>query len=265
MYYKEQKTTPELASKLLATQIINRPIRTLRLNQLICEIQNGGLKTCPDPICIGVGGDLRNGQHRLTAILVTGKAQTLWFAYDVPEDAVIDRGLERSLEDSLYMRGMISKDFDKRVYASLAKRYLIVSDGKKVRSDSEYAEFITKYGSLMDKAIRLSQKGKHNPIAKKAGFQTAILAALIRGIDENELEKFCYVVNTGFAEGVGQSSAVILRQFIQDNPVTGEVAINRLVVWTETALRDFLDRRPRRNRYKNTEHFFISRGGDNED
>ncbi len=68
--------TPEMAARWLADNPHNRQIRKKRVDELCEKIRSGKWKLSP-PIEVFDTGRLWNGQHRLTAIVQTGRAVEL--------------------------------------------------------------------------------------------------------------------------------------------------------------------------------------------
>ena len=65
--------TPEMAARWLADNPHNRPIRKERVDELCEKIRSGKWKLNP-PIEVFDTGRLWNGQHRLSAIVKTGRS-----------------------------------------------------------------------------------------------------------------------------------------------------------------------------------------------
>jgi len=99
--------TPEKARVMLAANTGNRPFRPKRLRTLIDEVNSGQWKVNGDAIRFSSDGELIDGQHRLTAIIQTGKSiQTLVIRGLEPEAKYsIDLQAARTGGDMLAMNG----------------------------------------------------------------------------------------------------------------------------------------------------------------
>lgn len=97
------KITPELATEWLADRWgEQRSIRLAHVNRLASDMEAGRFKTSPDAI-LRIKNKLANGQHRLTAVVQSGKAQTFLVLQSNDEELykVIDAGLRRTVSDGL--------------------------------------------------------------------------------------------------------------------------------------------------------------------
>lgn len=65
--------TPELAEGLLAMNTENRRLRPSHVAYLARAIERGEWQMPPDAIMVSDSGKLLNGQHRLTAVVRSGK------------------------------------------------------------------------------------------------------------------------------------------------------------------------------------------------
>jgi hypothetical protein len=83
--------TPRHAATLLINNTHNRPIRKPFLRQLVKAMKEGDFRFVGDPVRISVDGTILDGQHRLTAIVLS----------DVPQTLMLLTGLAN--EDQLYM------------------------------------------------------------------------------------------------------------------------------------------------------------------
>lgn len=256
MYFKRETISPDRARELLARNIRNRRLNSKRVKMYSDDIKNGNWTESPFPICIDSEGNLIDGQHRLTAVVESGIPTIMTVAYNVPQDAVIDKGLERSTGDALYMRGLINKNMSSGRAVAIVNRYMAIN-GKEIISDTEKATFINTNEDKIEKAISISKTGTHQAICDKASIQTAILGALQHGVSESELRRFATVVNTGFMEQPSESAAIILRNYIFQTPISGATASNEVCAVTQMAIKDFISKTPRRSKYRKKLHIYI--------
>ena len=95
--------TPELARQMLATSSGNRPMRQWFVNLLASAQKRGEWRITNQGIGFDVHGHLRDGHHRLTAIVQSGVTIRTVVVFDMPESAfeVIDTGMTRSCADRM--------------------------------------------------------------------------------------------------------------------------------------------------------------------
>lgn len=98
-----KKITPELATEWLADRWgEQRTVRTAHVARLASDMEAGRFKISPDAI-LRIKNKLANGQHRLEAVVRTGKPQNFLVMESNDEELykVIDAGLRRTAADGL--------------------------------------------------------------------------------------------------------------------------------------------------------------------
>jgi len=94
---------PELASEWLANRLEEqRTVRKTHVSRLASEMLAGRFKLGPDAI-LRIRGKLANGQHRLEAVVSSGKAQQFIVLDSSDEQLykILDSGIKRTVADSL--------------------------------------------------------------------------------------------------------------------------------------------------------------------
>jgi len=102
------EVTPAQAQKWLEGNVDNRTLREARVLQHSQVLQRGEWELTGDAIVFDEDGTLLNGQHRLSAVVVTGIPARFIVLRGVPSKAqeVFDSGLARTLGDQLQRRGV---------------------------------------------------------------------------------------------------------------------------------------------------------------
>jgi len=97
------RVTPQLAAEWLAKNTENRPIKRFLVDDLCSAILNGRFLLTHQPIAFAPDGRLLDGQHRLTAVVESGKTVPMLVAYNADPSTfyVIDAGTKRSIADGL--------------------------------------------------------------------------------------------------------------------------------------------------------------------
>lgn len=93
--------TPQMAAQYLAHNDKNRTLRAAKVDEYIGIIQRGEWQVTHQGIGIAKNGRLIDGQHRLHAIVKTGKAVSMFVTTGLDENAfrAIDIGAKRSPSD----------------------------------------------------------------------------------------------------------------------------------------------------------------------
>ena len=99
--------TPEEAAALLKRNRRNRPLSDKTVRRYAQVMEDGEWRLTTDAIGIDVNGDLTNAQHRLNAVVVSGRAQQFVVVEGLSTDAfeATDVGKRRSASDTLSLLG----------------------------------------------------------------------------------------------------------------------------------------------------------------
>lgn len=98
--------TPEMAKQWLKDRHQNRVISDQSVFALAYAIRSDKFHVTPHGIVFGLDKKLRDGQHRLSAIVAADKAVKMYVTYDVPDDvvAVLDQNRPRTVADAERIR-----------------------------------------------------------------------------------------------------------------------------------------------------------------
>ncbi len=139
------KITPKVAGAILGNRNMqNRSIERRRVQRYISDIVTGQWKVTGDTIKFNRQGSLIDGQHRLQAVMESGKDANFTVAFGVDDDAVIaiDEGKPRTNLDVARIIGMegVSK------YAMSIAAYTLEHAGvKHKRTRSDIIEFFQRH------------------------------------------------------------------------------------------------------------------------
>ncbi len=99
--------TPAYAEELLKKNSANRKLKDDRVNFYYQQMKTGLWKENGEPIIIDTKGVVKDGQHRLYAVIKAKYSYTCPIIYDVSTDVMdtIDTGSNRSLSDVLSLNG----------------------------------------------------------------------------------------------------------------------------------------------------------------
>lgn len=107
MNIKSVFITPEVARKMLESNTANRPLSKSVVSALAGAMKRGEWKENGDTIRVGEKGVLLDGQHRLSAIVLSGISQKYIVVSDLEPETfkTIDQGRKRSASDMLAIGG----------------------------------------------------------------------------------------------------------------------------------------------------------------
>jgi hypothetical protein len=103
------RVTPDIAVEYLTRLGPDRVRDQTWTDQLTTAMLRGRYSLMWDAIAFDTNGRLRNGQHRLAAIVASGTSQLMIVLWDIPADALLettgDQGRKRTFKQILEMRG----------------------------------------------------------------------------------------------------------------------------------------------------------------
>lgn len=251
--------SPEIARKWLFNNKVNRNICQSRVEAYAYDMKENKWQLNGEAIKIGLDGSLKDGQHRLSAVIKANKSIPMLVIYGLTEDITIqDRGRNRSVTDSLLLEGMNGKIANNRNVA-IAKLHFSMKSNKYI-SDYQIKEFIIEHQDTLLKVSRMthqggSPKGLRIPIAS-ACIGLALMTALEVGYPEDELKRWCEVVKTGIQENANEQAAIIFRNDLIANNVSTHTSTARkkAVYQTEKSISDFHDKYKRKVSYINIDN-----------
>jgi hypothetical protein len=204
----------------------NRNMRDGVAERYASDMQNGRWTNCPEPISFYEDGELADGQHRLWAIIESGRTISFPIATGLtrPDGLNINRGLGRSLIDNAAISGL-RDDLTHSIIATCRgidydpKQAKTTRSGRSL-SDSETLILVDKHGDAARFAITNGPKSKY---LNNAVVRSAIARAYYVEEDKAKLARFCEVMKTGFFEGDKETAAIAIRNYmLQKGPIASQ-------------------------------------------
>lgn len=201
--------TPELAEKWLKNNFNNRRPSKKAINKYAQDMLNDKWEgENGETVSFFQSKKLKNGQHRLAAIVESKKAEWTLVVRGIPDEYTIcDRGRGRTINDRMVFEGY-SADVRSNTVTGAVRFLLGVYRQAEVASDDQILDFIDKHESEIAMAYSACSKNSESPKCKKAPVVAAALIASCCGINDDVIERFCYVANTGYSKGPAESAAI---------------------------------------------------------
>lgn len=136
--YKAVLVTPELAAEWLKKNTINQRDYKSRIANSYANLMIRGefSQSSPIPISFDENGNLFDGQHRLNAVIISGKSIWMMIAENVPSEnfKYVDKGSKRSSGDIFKISGIENS----KLCSAIIQKYLFIAKlpGKKVAGTS---------------------------------------------------------------------------------------------------------------------------------
>lgn len=259
MIGREELITPEIARIYLKKSAGNRPLSRAKVEQYKADIASGNWQLTSDGIAFTKSGILKNGHHRLTAIIETGVPATMWVVYDVPDETTAyDIGKSRPMSQYLRFNENLPTSLSSNSISAIVKLHHVYSTGVTAAARmpmAETAKFIRTYAEALVVSDRICcMVSSKRSLIHRASVGYSLFCALQCGIPESELYQFASVVSSGLYEDIGQSAAVMVRNYllvgsrstIRHGDAQSRVREIRVV---QAGLADFISKRPRKRSY----------------
>lgn len=249
--------SPDLAAEWLKRNPKNRRMRDTRVRKFARDMANGDWMETHQAIAFNCDGTLRDGQHRLAAIVESQTPQTFWVAENLGEQAVlhIDTHAPRSDADAFAIAG---RPVTKRTVA-VAKQ---VWTGPRSLGGNRFILTRVELLNFIDKHAEALAFVEHLPTARGV-CNAAILGAIARAyyhVNREVLERFARVLIKGPQEDHQPRDVTALR--LRDVAITvaggasGGAVKAELYRKTQTAIAAFAEGRALSKLYGTTADLF---------
>lgn len=241
--------SPALAEQLLATSAGNRSIKHKRVQMYANDMKNGKWRLNGEPIVLDEKEKLRNGHHRLQAVVNANVVVKMVFVIGVDDESatVADLGANRSYTDILKLGGVSTNACAKNIVAMIRTHYREQFSRDNV-SVSEVKEFIDRNEALIGKTYYL-QASNGSRYVGKAPILYGIFCALACGVPERILSNMLFTVCNGLYDTPDEVSAIKLRDYINTHKVNTVEDRTQLLYATEKAISDYVAKQPRLKAY----------------
>lgn len=211
------QVTPDMAIQWLEKHNTNnRKVSDKHVQRLARDMVEGKWVLTHNGIAFGPDGTLLDGQHRLWAIIESGRTVEMYVWRDMDPQAMmaIDSGKGRSLTDILNIAG---DNGDVSHYAMAALRAMLGGFGNPATlSPAEASDALRRHRDAITFATT------NLPIVTSArGVNTAITRAVVArayySTDRAMLKDFCRKLTTGIVTSGDEGVIVLLRQHLQEN------------------------------------------------
>lgn len=210
-----EKITPDRAKTLLETTDRNRRLSEGTVVAYSNDMLAGNWQEdVSSPIAIDSDGILRDGQHRMAAIVKSGIPIKMWVCRNVNPDGLYDVGRARTVSDQM----KISCNDLEKVYMSTAAQavirfFVLKEKWQRKVTFSEVRDFIYDNHDIFTPFFDgISQQtfAKTGIAIVKIGMFTAYCA----GVDMNSLQHFYSVLGTGMSESAEDFPIIAYRNYL---------------------------------------------------
>lgn len=213
--------SPEMAANLLETNNENRKISRVTVQAYAQDIADGNWdETVGVAISIDENGVLRDGQHRLTAIVQADIGIWTWVCRNVSSDGIYDNNRKRSNADQIsIMRSDFENVYKTTRYISVARAIICnIYEGQQRRpvSPKEIIDFTEEHKEDLDGFfLNISQ----STVAKisLAVVHLALFMAYMEGVDIEDIINFYDVLCSGMSTKPEEFPIIAYRNYLKDS------------------------------------------------
>lgn len=216
--------TPEIAANLLETNTENRKISQGTVKAYVQDILAGNWdESVGVAISIDENGILRDGQHRLTAIVQAGVGIHTWVCRNVSSDGIYDNNRKRSNVDQIsIMRSDFENVYKTTRYISIAR--LIIchktdAGSRRTVTPKEIIDFTEKHKSDLD-GFFLNIPQNSIPKISIAVVHLSMFMAYMDNVDMNDIMDFYDVLCSGMSTKPEEFPIIAYRNYLKDNTIT---------------------------------------------
>ena len=217
MKMRTEKVTPELAAHYLKRNVDNyRKISKAKANLYAEEMKAGKWQLNGEAIVFDSTGRLKNGQHRLAAILIAKVPVDMTIIEGVDDDVTIyDNGMARSTKQMAQASGC-----GDITSTEAATGTLIVGNYNNKVPKGKVLDWLKGHYAEINRAYRVCGANNSRNLSKRAGCVLATYMILhVENMKVYDMEVFFKIFNTGNVigtDGYEPSSALVARRMFEE-------------------------------------------------
>lgn len=190
----------------------NRNLSDRYVEYLTKEIEAGRWKLTHQGIAFSPNRVLLDGQHRLWAVVLSGRTVPMRVFFNVPPEAMdtIDTGRMRSNDQIISLGGEMGQIT--RAELATLRAMTQVIEGHRRLSPGEERELLGHHLDAVRFAMRCLPKSSYRGVAN--GITRAVLARAWYSSDRGRLRHFADVLQTGIPQGENDQPILMLIQFL---------------------------------------------------
>lgn len=213
--------TPEIAANLLETTDVNRKISKGTVEAYASDMISGNWdESVGVAISIDINGVLRDGQHRLTALVQSGKSIYMWVCRNVAPDGIYDNNRKRSNSDQIsIMRADFDSVYKTTRYIAIARVLITANEGNDRRkvTPREVINFTEEHKEILDEFF-LNIPQATVPKISLAVVHLALFMAYCDGISMDDIMNFYDVLCSGMSTKPEEFPVIAYRNYLKDTP-----------------------------------------------
>ena len=265
MRFEEFLVTPEIAQFYLDKNESNRNISKATVDAYARDMLAGAwVETGQNNICISKNGMLKDGQHRLAAVIKAGIPVRMIFAFDVEDNVTVyDRGRNRSTRDELKVQypDIWAGIYDTSVIGAVSL-YINLKrpeGGFSKVTTTDILQVIRGKEDWINSVYRAISSGDHNKFVntRKSAFILAALIANKNGVGIHTINRFARIMKSGMYDSHTETAAIVMRNDVISKKIVSQHMSDqkKSLMAMERALYDFHNGVSRGKSYSNIKDY----------
>ena len=214
MTMEYEKITPNKAQAYLDTTQNNRRLNPGTVKAYANDMISGNWdEKVSTAIAFDKNGILRDGQHRMAAIIQANRPIAMWVCRGVDDDGIYDVGRTRTSADQM----IISCPDLETVYKSSAAlsviRFFIYKNNFRKITFPELRDFIYQHHDILNPFFESISQTTY-PKVGIAVVRVAMLTAYCAGVSLEDLQRFYTVLGTGMSESARDFPVIAYRNYL---------------------------------------------------
>ena len=218
MKFDFERITPDKAKEMLTHNTVNRHLNKGTIVAYAEDMKNGrwdsNTTAC---IAISKSGDLKDGQHRLNAIILAGKPVSMWVCRGVGENVIFDCGRNRSLADYMKINhpDIENRYTNNQVLAMI--RALVIAKRNNLQqkvTQHECEDFLFEHKKDFDEFLDAVPLKRGTSKVAVTVVWLSMFMAYKSGVALRDLEHFSNVLLSGMGEGSKDFPIIAYRNYL---------------------------------------------------
>lgn len=234
--------SPEYAEDLLTNHNHgNRRLKNRTVEAYVTDLKSGNWdEQVGSTISIDERGELRDGQHRLTAIVKSGIGVKLWVCRNVSDKGIYDSNVVRSISDQLYiLRPDLEAVYKSYRFAGIVNM-LINHRTRKKCTAKQVADYIDRHKDDLDGFFYRFPTTITGKITN-AVVVSALYMAYAAGVEMDDILRFYSVLTTGMSTCKEEFPIIAYRKYLLKDSTNLRNADITDVCRCQYALKKYLD------------------------
>lgn len=217
------RMTPDMARDILKNNTNNRNVKRDRVYLYASEMEKGRWQLNGESIVIDENGNLKDGQHRLMAVVKSQCTVPMVLVTGVDADcSIYDRGSSRSVRDIMQINMVGEKWKQCSQIIAVCNRFLYLKRGtRNSNSDFDVIKFIDTYEKELEQLYHIAVV--RQKYSRSATVASAIFLAIHNGESIDKLNKYVQVLNSGLMERPTDSPAIMIRNAYYDKKIVSGI------------------------------------------